>query len=322
MTREKDNSPSTYRFLTTLELRALGYDKHGIGRLVADGRLIRVRTGRYVAPGLPDDILTAARLGVRLDCVSLLRVLDVFVLEKGPLHVQASHGASRLPKRPKGMTCHWRASASAHSDLAADIIEALAQACRCQPPREAIATLDSAWHLGLIDEAGIAEVFARLPLRFRPLRALLDRRSESGPETLMRLLLRALGCDVKVQPWLPGVGRVDFVVDGWLIIECDSEAHHAGWEQQKEDRRRDLVAAGLGYTTIRPIAEDIMYARERTVASIRAVLAAHTGGAGPNSSKSRTKRPASRSESGSARDRRSLVRTDAKAGAWQAEIGG
>jgi very-short-patch-repair endonuclease len=39
------------------------------------------------------------------------------------------------------------------------------------------------------------------------------------------------------------VGRVDFLVEGWLIIECDSKAHHEGWDKQRRDRRRDLAAA-------------------------------------------------------------------------------
>jgi very-short-patch-repair endonuclease len=57
--------------------------------------------------------------------------------------------------------------------------------------------------------------------------------------------------------WIDGVGRVDFVVEGWLVIECDSRAHHGGWEAQVADRRRDLALAALGYASIRPIAADI-----------------------------------------------------------------
>jgi hypothetical protein len=42
----------------------------------------------------------------------------------------------------------------------------------------------------------------------------------------MRLLLRALGHRAEVQVRIAGVGRVDLVVDGWLIVECDSRAYH------------------------------------------------------------------------------------------------
>ena len=89
----------------------------------------------------------------------------------------------------------------------------------------------------------------------------------------MRLMLRAKGAHIDVQVKLRGVGRVDFVVDGWLIIECDSKAHHEGWKEQRRDRRRDLAAAALGYTTIRPIAEDILYRPDEISAEIGRVLA-------------------------------------------------
>lgn len=112
-----------------------------------------------------------------------------------------------------------------------------------------------------------------LPLQYQGIRGLLDRRAESGTETLMRLLLRTLGCNVDVQVWIRGVGRVDFVVDGWLIVECDSKAHHEGWKKQKRDRRRDIAAAALGYTTIRPLAEDILYDRDAVLAAMQAILA-------------------------------------------------
>lgn len=165
----------------------------------------------------------------------------------------------------------------------------------CQEPRAALATLDSAWHLGLVDEAGIAEVFDRLPRRFSALRPLLDRRSESGTETIVRLILRGLGCRFDVQVWIDTVGRVDFLVDGWLIIECDSEAHHAAWAVHKRDRRRDLAAARLGYTTIRPLAEDILYHREQVQAALTDIIASgHRPMPVHNSSKRRTASAAAR----------------------------
>ena len=89
----------------------------------------------------------------------------------------------------------------------------------------------------------------------------------------MRLLLTGLGCLVDVQAHLPGVGRVDLIVDGWLIVECDSRAFHEGWTAQVRDRRRDLAAAALGYATIRPLAEDIYYRREEILEAIKQILA-------------------------------------------------
>ncbi|WP_239453251.1 MULTISPECIES: type IV toxin-antitoxin system AbiEi family antitoxin domain-containing protein [Microbacterium] len=259
-------------FVSPTELARRGLSREATRSLVRTGRLLRLRNGRYALPGIHPALLQAGRLGGRLDCVSLLHTLGVFVHTHDRLHVQIDMGASRLPPRSHAVVAHWRATSRERGTLAADLIEALAQACRCQSLRNAIATLDSAWHLGLVDEAGIAAVFELLPRRYRRLRRLLDPRSESGPETIMRLMLRGLGCHIEVQVKIAGVGRVDFVVDGWLIVECDSRAHHEGWASQKHDRRRDLAAAALGYTTIRPIAEDILYRREEVLTALRSTL--------------------------------------------------
>lgn len=239
---------------------------------LAAGALRRVRRDRYVVDGIPDTEERALAAGGRLDCVSLLRDLGVFALADTRLHVQIEIGASRLPRAGHSVRRHWRDSVSPRGDLCADVVEALAQACRCQSPRFAIATIDSAWHLGLVGPE-IADVFALLPARFAVLRRHLDRRAESGSESIMRVLLRRRGCHVEVQRRIPNVGRVDLVVDGWLIIECDSRAHHSGVDQQVADRRRDLAAAAQGYTTLRILAEDILYRTDHVLRAVDALLA-------------------------------------------------
>lgn len=266
-----DSIPTT--LLSSRVLAEAGLSRRQVTAHIAAGRLIRVRKGWHLPAGTPPTLISVARLGGRLDCVSLLRQLGVFVLEKQQIHMQLDPLASRVPTPPDGVVRHWRPSSMPREALVTTFVEALAQAVRCQEPRAAIAALDSAWHLGLVDEEGIAEVFSRLPRRYRRLRGLLDRRSESGPETLVRLMLRALGCRIDVQPSIRGVGRVDFLVDGWLIIECDSEEFHSGWAGHKRDRRRDLEAARLGYTTLRLLAEDIMWNRDRVQSALKEVIA-------------------------------------------------
>lgn len=259
-------------FLSPSALADRGLSRHAVAGLVGRGVLIRLRNGRYVSAEAPRGLIDAGRVGGRLDCVSLLAALGVFVRLSHPLHAQFEPSTTRLPAR-EGVVAHWRRSRAESTALAADLVEALAQACRCQSPRDAVATLDSAWHHGLIDEGDLSDIFRRLPRRYRSLRRLLDRRSESGAETLMRLLLRGLGAEVQVQVRIEGVGRVDLVVDGWLIVECDSRAFHEGWEAQKRDRARDLAAAALGYTTVRPLAEDILYRMPSVVELMKAIVA-------------------------------------------------
>ncbi len=208
-----------------------------------------------------------------MDCVTLLSELSVFVLEDRRLHLQLDPDASRVPVPAAQAVRHWRSSASAVDATITPVVEALIQAVKCQPPRAAIATLDSAWHLGIVGESEIAEIFATLPRRYRRLRQLLDRRAESGTETLVRLMLRGLGYRPELQVRISDVGYVDLLVDGWLIVECDSAKHHGTWQDHKRDRRRDAVAVAQGYTTIRLLAEDILYRPEWVLEVLRGALA-------------------------------------------------
>lgn len=246
--------------------------RRAIAAAVDSGALHRVRRGGYAAAGMHPDIIEAARHGGRLDCVSLLRTLGVFVQHRTGLHIQQESHASRRPPSPPDARYHWRSSSVPCESAVTDIVEALSQAVRCQSPRSAVATLDNAWHLGLVSEHDIADVFDRLPLRYRVLRGLLDPRSESGTESLVRLLLRSVGGDIQLQVRIEGVGRVDMVVDGWLIIECDSEQFHGDWQAHKRDRRRDLAAAERGFVPIRLLAEDVLFHSDRVRVSLERLV--------------------------------------------------
>ncbi|HTN56973.1 MAG TPA: hypothetical protein VL043_01775 [Protaetiibacter sp.] len=251
-------SPSLIR---TSALLARGWTKRRIRAMVQTGRLLRLRTGAYVPSGTHPDVVDAGRLLGRLTGASELARLGVFVLAAHRLEVHVAPSASRIPTLGRPHRIHRRALLrTPHPDaLAVEPIDALYDAVIGQEPRAAIATLDSALHLGVLHPDDLDELFAALPRRFRRLRRLLDARAESGAESLLRLILRAIGCSVECQVTIPGVGRVDFLVDGWLIIECDSEAHHASWEAQRNDRRRDLAAAKRGLVTFRVIAEDVFW---------------------------------------------------------------
>lgn len=264
--------PTTLR--TRRQLIAGGMRPHELTAAVRAGTLLRPRRDRYLPGGCNSAVQTAVGAGGRLDCVSLLVRFGVFVHEHPGVHVQVAPDASRVPAAPADVIRHWRPTGAAPDAVLTPIIEALAQAVRCQPPRAAIATLDSARHLQLVDAVGIDQVFEILPRRYRRLRPLLDSRAEAGTETFVRLMLRGLGHRFDLQVEIVGVGFVDLLVEGWLIVECDSERHHGSWQDRKRDLRRDAAAAALGYVTVRLLAEDILFHPEQVLATLRAVLAA------------------------------------------------
>lgn len=258
---------------TRAELRAAGLSGHAITARVRSGMLTRIRRGFYAADGIPAEVAAAMRIGGRLTCVTLLRLIGIFVLEKPGLHVHVPPDLSRSRRRrPQKAIVHWGACAEPGLRHAVSMMDAVRQAVRCQAPRAAIATLDSVLHHRVLSPGQVTEVFRSLPMRFQPLLALVDGSAESGPETFMRLILRAIGASFQTQVRIDGVGRVDFVVDGWLIIECDSREFHRGWEKQVEDRRRDLTAARAGYVTVRFLASDIFHRSDEVRAALLEVI--------------------------------------------------
>ena len=266
--------------MTYAELRADGLSRAGLRTALSDGAITRARRDVYLSGGVSDRVFAAQRVGGRLDCVSALAELGVFVLDSRPLHVQVEPNRarqrsphSRRVRMPRdgSIVLHWRREdlGGAHT---VGVISALVCALQYQPPRAAVATLDSALHRGVICEDDLEEIFAEAPEKYCVLRPLVDGRAEAGSETLARLLLRGLGLTVEIQKVIEGVGRVDLVVDGWLVIECDSRAHHGGWIAQERDRRRDLALAERGYVCIRPTAQMIFTRPDQLLASVRGLL--------------------------------------------------
>lgn len=153
------------------------------------------------------------------------------------------------------------------------IVEALACAFQCQSVRATIASIDSALHHGVISGGDVDLVFALADERFRCVRGLVDGRAESGPETFARLLARTCGRTVEVQTHIEGVGRVDLLVDGWIVVECDSREFHSNWDAQAEDRRRDLALAARGYACVRITANQLYHSPATLLDAIRGLLA-------------------------------------------------
>lgn len=91
---------------------------------------------------------------------------------------------------------------------------------------------------------------------------MLDSRSESGLESICRLLLSRQPTSLRSQVAIRGVGRVDFVLGDRIIVEADGRAWHDGDEPFYTDRSRLLAAARRGYVTIRPTAQQLLYEEE------------------------------------------------------------
>lgn len=274
MTDHRVDLGAAPHLIRTRELAADGWSWRDIRTATEAGILIKLRNGAYCAADTSAACVEAGSLRGRLTCLSELRRRGVFVRDRTALHVHIVSTAARLPTAPSDARVHRVALRRTPDPAALSVepLDAVAHAVLCQRPRDAVATIDSALHHGVLRLDELDELFGALPRRYRRLRGLLDARAESGPETLVRLILRTLGCRFDVQAHVDGVGRVDLLVDGWLIVECDSEQFHSGWQAQRADRRRDLAAASRGYSVLRIIAEDIMWRPEAVQAALRGLI--------------------------------------------------
>ncbi len=134
--------------------------------------------------------------------------------------------------------------------------------------------VDSALNQGLMHDRDIAA------LRYTPARTRrwlarhCDGRSQSLLETRTRVALRGVGLRVQPQVAIPGVGRVDFLVDGKLVVETDGRATHALSAAFDTDRRRDRAALIAGYRVMRFGYADVMGDINGVVQQVMAVVRA------------------------------------------------
>lgn len=255
-------------------LRALGVTWYAMWRAVSDGRALRVRRGAYALPAADAAAVAVVRLGGVLSCTSAARCLGLPVLVECCIHltVPRSWGHARLA----GVRVHRRdLDSDEHDEVSTGLLRTVLDCARELSVREAVAIGDAALRTGLttgeLETAASREMGRGAPAIRRAV-ALMDGCSESPIESCLRLLLREFG-RVEAQVLIAGVGRVDFLVDRWLVVEADGFAHHSTRDHYREDRRRANALAARGYVLLRFTYEDAVHRPEYVVETVRAVLA-------------------------------------------------
>ncbi|TFC05510.1 hypothetical protein E3O42_02795 [Cryobacterium adonitolivorans] len=275
----------TRRIIHRVDLRRGGLSGVEITEAVRRQDIIRVRRDHYARPGLDQHTLEAVRVGGRLACVSAAAELGLFAFDYSHTHLHVDREASRLRSphtrfRPlaelprNGVQLHWwpLLESADGNEFCVGVKDALVQIIRCQEPRFALAALDLALHERRIRPRDLDSIFARVPAEKQPLRLLIDARSESGQETVLRQLILDAGLRCEIQVSIDGVGRVDLLVEGCVVVEADSQAFHKEWEQHIRDRTRDLLLAERGYLSLRVLYQHTMFEPETVIAAIRRLV--------------------------------------------------
>lgn len=252
-----------------------------LDRLVRVGEVVRVAPGAYALPGADPSLVAAGVHRAHATCVTAALLHGLAVLERPAVpHLSVPRARGRTPSKARAA---WpavlhREDGSELVDGAlrpvAAVADALARMLTCYPAGPALVTIDSALAGRLVT---VEEIAARVrgPRRVRALVALrqADGRSQSPTETLARLALVRAGLGVVPAARIPGVGWVDLLVEGRIVVELDGFAYHSGRAEYREDRRRDRELLRQGYLVLRFTFEDVMRDPEMVVRAVVAVLA-------------------------------------------------
>lgn len=243
-----------YRGLATRALlRSMGCTEHDVRRSIASGFVHSVRRSWLATTHADPEAVRAVELGGVLSGESALRSMGIWVSQRTGLCVAAPRTASRLPALRQGeyrvfpSSFRWPTGMPWRTDAVTSLV---VLAKRVQP-FDLIASIDSAVHGGHLTVQGLDELFSRLPRSIGRFRSLVNGKSESGIESILRVAAIQRGWRVQVQVLIDGLGRVDLLIDGWLIVEADGDEFHASRAQRERDRVRDAAAVRCGMRTHR-----------------------------------------------------------------------
>lgn len=262
---------------TRRQLEDAGRGRREIEALLRSGAVERLGGGYYGTALTPPKVRAVLLRGGRLTCVDALELYGFWVPRPGGVH----EVRRRVGPRAEGSTMRRGESVVLHAPVlrawpdehpVLPLLLALEHAVHCLEPDFAAVVLESGLNRGLISDEEAIEACRSLSRRRRRAIFPLNRRAESGTETIVRRALVRRGFSVRPQVEIPEAGRVDLVVGEKLIIECDSVAHHTGRARYADDRQRDRAARRLGYIVVRLTYEDVMLAWDEVLSDLLVML--------------------------------------------------
>ena len=254
----------------TGQFLAAGFTRADIQRLAGAG-VRQPRRGIHLHPQAKPELAAAIRQNAKVSCASAAPHYGLWLRDPPPQHHLACHHG-----HGRGFIRHRTTRFDAHPVLPlAGVEDVVLHAMGCLPPPDSTALAISAIRLHHIPLELLKEQLKGSDRSGPVLAALrqLDLRCESIVEVDARHLLKGHGISFEQQVQLEGIGRVDFLVEGFLIVEMDSFEYHSDRKAMLKDRERDNAATLRGFATLRYMPEVIWFEPERVIAEIRSVLA-------------------------------------------------
>lgn len=257
--------------------------------LLGRGVIERPRYAWYCDPAIPWEGKHAVRVGGRLACASAADSfgLPVPLSAKRRLHVAVAANSARLrhhrtkhryvvPGEDREVEVHWTAGTGTPAGWRVPLVDALLELAGCVPVDWWVAAIDAARHRErgaqpLMSDEEWVDFVRRVPRRLRAQLQLVDPRSESVIESLLRLALVRRGVPiVDLQFWPNATNRVDILLPNKLILEADG----AAWHDPAADALRDAALGLLGYRVLHFSYEQIVHHIDEVVEQVLAALAA------------------------------------------------
>ena len=209
-----------------------------------------------------------------ISCVSAAQIYELPILmEERPqkTHLSVAYNRGMHPSKLRRFddVCIHReqlVSDEERSTHVASIGTVLERVLVCMPLKVSLPMLDAARNRGLYDVSTLAipPTGSRLP-HLKEALSLSSDRARSILETVARLQLIDMGLTPQVGVWIEGVGEVDMIILGFIVIEVDGWAFHSSKEQREKDLKRDRELLRRGYVVLRFTYDDVMngdFARE------------------------------------------------------------
>lgn len=253
----------------TRTLLERGVGRGQLARGVAAGELLRLRRGVIALPDASPAFTAAVMNNGLLTCASAAEHYGLWLL-----HPPATHHVSCLDGYSGQHTNHELRTVAVHGRLPlVGPLDVLLHALHCLPELDAVVMVESAVRRGW--EVRPALRRRLLGPRNGKARAALERVTgcaDSAIEVVARLLFLDAGISIQTQFHLAGVGRVDFLLEGFLVVEIDGAAFHSDRRALRRDRQRNNLTVLGGYLVLRFCYEDIMFDRETVLEQVWRVL--------------------------------------------------
>lgn len=257
------------------ELLERGVTPRQLSLALRRGQIMRAHRGTYYLPGTSLDVIHATVFRGQLTCLSACQRWGLPIVTPPAtthLWVPESRSASRVSGRPVDKVTLHRLGTDPTDEAPIAVVVALDLLGLCVSGPAQLAAIDGALNRGLLDFRDLHEFTVTHPARQAWLQEHADPQADSLLETLARLVLTQAKLPIQSQAVVDGVGRVDFLVAGRVVVEVDGHRHHTGLRAFTRDRERDRALVLRGYTVLRFTFRDVVDHPDRLVREISEAL--------------------------------------------------